>query len=60
MVKRLVELYKLGDRVKITSGDETWWPGVVVGHDHPGIWVKTQDGGWWFVTNPRRIQMDDS
>jgi hypothetical protein len=59
MAKRLVELYKVGDKVKVTFGDGHWWLGEVIGLDHPGIWVAIQGGGLWFVTNAGRIQMAD-
>ncbi len=59
MVKRLVELYRPGDRVEIKLADEEWTPGKVVRHDPPGLWVATTASGLWFVTNGRRIRAAD-
>ena len=59
MAARLVEIYKLADRVEVLFADEegdTWRPGVVRGLDHPGVWVQTEDRRLWFVTNGRRIR----
>lgn len=42
--------------MEITLDEETWLPGWVVQFDHPGLWVKTVDGRFWFVTNTRRIR----
>ena len=64
MVRRLRELYQVGDRVEIyfephpgrpqeASG---WQAGTVVAHEHPGVWVETATGDGWFVTNRRRIR----
>jgi hypothetical protein len=59
MSARLIEIYKLDDRVEVLFADEagdTWRPGVVRGLDHPGVWVQTEDRRLWFVTNGRRIR----
>ena len=57
MAKRLVEQYAVGDLVRISfQGDERWFDGVVIGLAHPGVWVRTQDGQVWFVTNAARIR----
>ncbi len=59
MAARLVEIYKLADRVEVLFADEagdTWRPGVVRGLDHPGVWVQTEDRRLWFVTNGRRLR----
>jgi hypothetical protein len=60
MAQRLVEVYALGDRVEIVfeiDGEEVWRGGTVVGHQHPAVWVRTdQDRKLWFVTNGRRIR----
>lgn len=60
MAKRLVERYAVGDAVRISfQGDERWFAGVVIGLAHPGVWVQTQDGQVWFVTNAARIRRED-
>lgn len=61
MARRLTEMYRPGDRVEIyfKSRPETesgWQVGTVVDLDHPGVWVVTEDGARWFVTNRRRIR----
>ncbi len=59
MVKRLVEQYRPGDAVEVMfelGGDATWQRGQVVKHQPPGVWVRTDDGRLWFVTNTRRIR----
>jgi len=60
MPPRLAELYRLGDVVEIYFTDEVEWrPGVVVALQAPGVWVRTEDGAVWFVTNGRRIRPRD-
>jgi len=59
MPPRLVEQYRVGDAVDIQLSDdsgERWQPGVVMLLQHPGVWVRTQDGSPWYVTNGRRIR----
>lgn len=57
MPPRLIETYPIGAAVEITFDDgDRWIRGVVVKHDHPGVWVQTADGRVWFVTNLRRIR----
>lgn len=56
MNKRLVERYRLGERVKIDFGKGQWQPAVVVEHAHPGLWVEDRSGRRWYVTNTRRIR----
>ncbi|MCU0501805.1 MAG: hypothetical protein MUC51_08575 [Anaerolineae bacterium] len=59
MPPRLVDLYQPGDAVEIFLSDadcEQWRAGQVRGAQHPGIWVQTDDGRLWFVTNGRRIR----
>lgn len=56
MAQRLVDRFQRGERVEITLDEETWLAGWVVQFDHPGLWVKTVDGRFWFVTNTRRIR----
>ena len=56
MAKRLTELYQPGDKVEILMGDYGWMAGVVMQHAQPAVWVQTQDGRFWFVTNRRRIR----
>jgi hypothetical protein len=54
---RLVELYLVGDEVEIYFADaEEWRPGVVIALQPPAVWVRTEDGAIWFVTNGRRIR----
>ncbi len=58
MPARLTEVYRPGDAVDIYFTDaEEWRTGVVVALQHPGVWVQTEDGAVWFVTNRRRIRM---
>jgi hypothetical protein len=56
MPKRLVEQLAVGDEVEITFGEGAWYPGVVIGLNHPGVWVKLLDGSRWFVTHVGRIR----
>jgi hypothetical protein len=57
LAARLAELYQPGDAVEVYfAAAEEWRPGVVVVHQPPGVWVRTEDGGVWFVTNGRRIR----
>lgn len=56
MTQRLVDRFQRGDRVEIAWEEETWMKGQVAGLEHPGVWVQTADGRFWFVTNTRRIR----
>lgn len=59
MPARLSETYQQGDQVEIVfevGGEERWFPGRVIAQQHPGLWVRTNDGSTWFVTNTRRIR----
>jgi hypothetical protein len=57
---RLAEVYQPGDRVEVYFTDiEEWRPGVVVALQPPAVWVRTEDGAVWFVTNGRRIRARD-
>jgi hypothetical protein len=60
MAQRMVEVYTVGDRVEVFFSDEEieeWRAGRVVGHQHPGVWVLTDDDRkLWFVTNAKRIR----
>ena len=57
MPARLVDLYPVGTRVEITLDDgASWLPGVVRAHQFPGVWVWTENGHTWFVTNRLRIR----
>lgn len=57
MAARLAELYGPGDAVEVYfSAAEEWHPGAVIALQHPGVWVRTEDGAAWFVTNGRRIR----
>jgi hypothetical protein len=40
--------------------ESSWHEGVVVGYAFPGIWVQTEEGARWFVTNRRRIRPVES
>ncbi len=57
---RLVDTYPVGERVEIlqmVDEDEVWRTGVVVAHQFPAVWVRTEgDGKVWFVTNGKRIR----
>jgi hypothetical protein len=54
---RLAELYRPGDAVEVYfAAVEEWRPGVVVALQPPGVWVRTEDGAVWYVTNGRRIR----
>jgi SAM-dependent methyltransferase len=57
MAQRLVDRYQPGDRVEVRFPPpiDDWLPGRVVRRDHPGLWVETDEGHQWFVTNSRRI-----
>lgn len=61
MPDRLVDTYPIGSRVLITFGNSgRWLPGVVIKHDHPGVWVvMPSNGEQWFVTHPDRIRLAD-
>lgn len=54
-LRRLVEKYAIGARVRVQFGDR-WLPGTVVAHAHPAVWVELDDGRRFFVTNSRRIR----
>jgi hypothetical protein len=59
MAQRLVDVYRPGDDVEVWfehASQSGWYPAQVVGFQHPGAWVRTGDGGLWFVTNTRRIR----
>ncbi len=59
MVKRLVEVYRIGDPVEIffqnEEGDE-WRPARIVALQPPGVWAQTEDRRVWYVTNGKRIR----
>jgi len=59
MPLRLVDRFAVGSEVEVlfraTSG-ESWVPGSVVQHAHPGVWVRAPGGARWFVTNGNRIR----
>ena len=62
MPTRLTVLYQVGDLVEVLFQDEVaaeWHAGRVIALQHPGLWVRTGDGGLWFVTNGRRIRRQD-
>lgn len=56
-------MYRPGDRVEIylelrpeMAEESGWQTGTVVALDHPGVWVESDGGARWFVTNRRRIR----
>ena len=60
-MKRLAETYSVQDIVEIflQAGDEGQWVrGRVEAFDFPGVWIRTEDGYRWFVTNGTRIRPD--
>ncbi len=56
VAERLTEMYPVGTAVQIWPGEQEWLSGVVVDHQPPAVWVRTEDGRAWFVTNRRRIR----
>jgi hypothetical protein len=54
--QRLVDRYPLQTEVEIMLGAIGWQAGLVIRHQHPGVWVRDRDGRSWFVTNGRRIR----
>lgn len=63
MPQRIYEQYHPNDRVEIIFthlGEDEWRPAIVLRAEPPGIWVRTDDGGHWFVTNTYRIRRQDS
>lgn len=59
MPPRLRDLYAAGDAVEVCFSDADepeWRPAIVRALQHPGLWVQTDDGHLWFVTNGRRIR----
>ena len=54
-MKRLVDTYPIGTAVQILIADE-WHNGRVVRQQYPAVWVETENGQQWFVTNQRRIK----
>jgi hypothetical protein len=63
MSRRLTDHYRIGDPVEIQFADDShnrWWLGRVVRPSPPGLWVMTEDGQQWFVTNNRRIRRRSS
>lgn len=60
MVRRLVEVYRIGAPVEIFLQDEEsadWRPAHIVALQHPGVWAQTEDGRIWYVTNGKRIRL---
>lgn len=54
--RRLVDRHPVGSAVEIALHGQ-WLPGVVVQHDHPGLWVRLSSGDRaFFVTNGRHIR----
>ena len=59
MPQRITDQYAPGDRVEIVfanRGEDEWQPAVVLRREPPGIWVRTADGGGWYMTNTFRIR----
>jgi hypothetical protein len=42
--------------VEIKRRDGAWVTAVVIKHQHPGLWVQTGRGEYWFVTNTGHIR----
>lgn len=62
MIKRLNERFKDREAVEIhlqTVDGARWTGGIIDGFSFPGVWVRTEDGTRWFVTNSRRIRSAD-
>lgn len=55
VAQRLEALFPVGTAVQILQGQQ-WQSGQVVRHDQPAVWVRTDDGREWFVTNRQRIR----
>ena len=51
-------MYAVGTAVQIWLDETVWLSGVVVAHQPPAVWVRTEDGRAWFVTNRRRIRLE--
>lgn len=63
MAKRIYEQYHPNDRVQIIFSrpkEDDWRPAIVLRAEPPGIWVRTDDGQEWFVTNTYRIRRDET
>lgn len=56
MPKRLTERFPTGTVVEIEIVDFGWLTGIVVQHESPAVWVRTEGGQYWFVTNGRKIR----
>ena len=56
MKKRIVEEFRIGERVEVDFGEGRWLPVVVIDLAHPGLWVLDGKGRRWFVTNKKRIR----
>ena len=60
LTARLVDTFPVGSPVMVAFEDRcglpAWTPGVVVRHDHPGVWVRIPGGSEWFVTSGKRIR----
>lgn len=59
MPQRIYDQYAPGDLVEIifaNSSQDGWQPAIVVRREPPGIWVRTDDGREWFMTNTYRIR----
>jgi hypothetical protein len=57
--KHIYDQYAPGDRVEIVfsnRGEDEWQPAIVLRREPPGIWVRTEDGREWFMTNTFRIR----
>ena len=56
MPKRLTERFPIGAFVEIEIANFGWLSGQVVQHALPAVWVRTDGGQYWFVTNGRKIR----
>lgn len=59
MSRRLIDLYPVETAVFIKIG-EIWMRGIVVRHQFPAVWVQTDNGQMWFVTNGGKIRTVNS
>ncbi len=56
MPKRLSERFPVGAFVEINLAEYGWLPGRVIQHAQSAVWVQSEDGDVWFVTNGRKIR----
>lgn len=56
MAQRLIDVFRVGEAVEISFGNDQWVLATVRELQHPGLWVQTADGRLWFLTNTRHIR----